>query len=311
MTGREGVTDSHEAPVTFTAAGFALGIRRSLPLQIGMIPFGLVVGVTAQAQGLSVIEALLMSGLVVAGASQLVVLGAWAMPVSLVSATLTCFVMNLRFGLMGPTLAPWLDKVHGWKRWGSIYLLMDHVWALSLQELARGGRDAAFMLGIGVVSWIIWVICTVLGFVLGEVVHPAAGHPLFFAALAAFIAMLVPMWRGARRDLLPWVAAAVTAIGVSKLLPDTSWHIVAGAVVGGVTGYLRDRKRDADAGKERGDGAGPRESGEATQERGGGASRPSGETTPEQSGGVTPGQRGDASSAQRDALDSKRGVDGG
>ena len=51
------------AEVRATAAGFALGIRRSLPLQIGMIPFGLVVGVTAQAQGLSVIEALLMSGL--------------------------------------------------------------------------------------------------------------------------------------------------------------------------------------------------------------------------------------------------------
>jgi 4-azaleucine resistance transporter AzlC len=249
------VTESREAPVTFTVAGFALGVRRSLPLQIGMIPFGLVVGVTAQAQGLSVLEALLMSGLVVAGASQLVVLGAWAMPVSLVSATLTCFVMNLRFGLMGPTLAPWLDKVHGWKRWGSIYLLMDHVWALSLQELARGGRDAAFMLGIGLVSWIIWVVCTVLGFVLGEMVHPAAGHPLFFAALAAFIAMLVPMWRGRHRDLLPWIAAAATAVGVAKLLPGTSWHIVAGAIVGGVTGYLRDRKRDADAVSKRGAGA--------------------------------------------------------
>lgn len=274
------MTGSQEAPVTFTAAGFALGVKRSLPLQIGMIPFGLVVGVTAQAQGLSVLEALLMSGLVVAGASQLVVLGAWAMPVSLVSATLTCFVMNLRFGLMGPTLAPWLDRVHGWKRWGSIYLLMDHVWALSLQELARGGRDAAFMLGIGVVSWIIWVVCTVLGFVLGEIVHPVAGHPLFFAALAAFIAMLVPMWRGARRDLLPWVAAAVTAIGVSKLLPGTSWHIVAGAIVGGVTGYLRDRKRDGDA-------ASGRE-----------ANAPS-------------GRGADASSAQGADRDSRRGVDEG
>jgi predicted branched-subunit amino acid permease len=239
------VTGSQEAPVTFTAAGFALGVRKSLALQIGMIPFGLVVGVTAQAQGLSLLEALLMSGLVVAGASQLVVLGAWAMPVSLVSATLTCFVMNLRFGLMGPTLAPWLDRVHGWKRWGSLYLLMDHVWALSLQELARGGRDAAFMLGIGLVSWIVWVVCTGAGFLLGEIVHPAVGHPLFFAALAAFIAMLVPMWRGRKRDLLPWIAAAVTAIGVSKLLPGTSWHVVAGAIVGGVTGYLRDRRREA------------------------------------------------------------------
>jgi predicted branched-subunit amino acid permease len=241
------VTGSPEAPVTFTAAGFALGIRRSLPLQIGMIPFGLVVGVTAQAHGLSLLETLLMSGLVVAGASQLVVLGAWTIPMSLVSATLTCFVINLRFALMGPTLAPWLDHIRGTKRWGSLFLLMDHVWALSLQEMQRGNRDAAFFFGAGFMSWVVWLITTGAGVLLGDIVQPESGHPLFFAALAAFIALLVPMWRGTKRDLLPWVAAAATAIGVSKLLPGTSWHILAGAIVGGAVGYLRDRRRSADA----------------------------------------------------------------
>ena len=34
----------------------------------------------------------------------------------------------------------------GAKRWGSLFVLMDHVWALSVQEMQRGGRDAAFML---------------------------------------------------------------------------------------------------------------------------------------------------------------------
>jgi predicted branched-subunit amino acid permease len=247
-TAPDGVSGTPEAPVTFTAAGFALGIRRSLPLQIGMVPFGLVVGVTAQAHGLSWLEALLMSGLVVAGASQLVVLGAWSIPVSLVTATITCFVINLRFALMGPTLAPWLDHLRGAKRWGSLFVLMDHVWALSLQEIQRGNRDAAFILGSGFISWMVWVISTVAGVLLGVIVRPEPGHPFFFAALAAFIALLVPMWRGWQRDLLPWIAAAATAVAVSKLLPGTSWHIVAGAIVGGTAGYLRDRRRTVDAG---------------------------------------------------------------
>ena len=233
-----------DAPVTFTAAGLVLGARRCIPMLLGLAPFGLVAGVTAQAHGLSLLEAFLMSGLVFAGSAQLITLGAWTEPASLAAATLTCFIVNLRFALMGPLLAPWLDHLRGSKRWGTLFLLVEHTWALSLKEIERGNRDAAFFLGAGLASWLTWVISTIAGFVLGEIVAPAAGHPLFFTALACFIAMLVPMWRG-KRDLMPWVVAAATAVTVSKLLPGTSWHIIAGAIVGGLVGYFRDRARAA------------------------------------------------------------------
>jgi predicted branched-subunit amino acid permease len=239
-----GAVTPQDAPVTFTAEGFALGARRCVPMLIGLVPFGLVAGVTAQAHGLSVLEASLMSGLVFAGSSQLASLGAWTMPASLAVATLTCFIINLRFALMGPHLAPWLDHLRSSQRWGSLFFLVEHDWALSLKEIERGNRDAAFFLGAGVASWVTWVICTIAGFLLGEIVAPAAGHPLFFTALACFIAMLVPMWRG-KRDLLPWIAAAITAVVVSKLLPGTSWHIIAGAIVGGAAGYFSERARAA------------------------------------------------------------------
>lgn len=230
-----------EAPVVFTAAGFKLGTQRVVPMLIGLFPFGLVAGVTAQAHGLSLAEACLMSGLVFAGSSQIVTLGAWTVPASIAAATLTCFIVNLRFALMGPLLAPWLDRLHGWKRWGSLAFLVEHTWALALKEIDRDNRDAAFFIGAGVLTWITWVVTTLAGFLLGQAVAPAAGHPLFFAALACFIAMLVPMWRG-KQDLVPWAVAAIVAVGVSREMPGTSWHIVAGAVAGGVAGYLRDRR---------------------------------------------------------------------
>ena len=244
MTASSEATGSRHADVTFTSAGMIRGARVSVPLLIGLVPFGLVAGVTAQAHGLSLLEAMLMSGLVFAGSSQLVALGSWTHPVSLAAATLACFIVNLRFALMGPMLAPWLDHVRGWRRWGSLAFLVEHDWALALKEIAQGGRDAAFFFGAGVSFWIAWEICTVAGFLIGAVVAPAPGHPLFFAALACFIAMLVPMWRG-RKDMLPWITAAGTAIVVSRLLPGTSWHIIAGALVGGLTGYFRDRSVSA------------------------------------------------------------------
>ena len=67
---------------------------------------------------------------------------------------------------------------------------------------------------------------------------------MFFAALAVFVAILVPMWRG-RADALPWVVAAGVALLVSRLLPGTSWHIVAGALAGAGAGAWRDRGRAA------------------------------------------------------------------
>jgi predicted branched-subunit amino acid permease len=238
------VTPPLDPPVIFTYDGLLLGARRSLPLLIGLVPFGLVVGVTAQAHGLSMLEVMLMSGLVFAGSAQLVSLGAWTVPASLAAATLTCFIVNLRFALMGPLLAPWLDHLRGWRRWGSLLFLVEHTWALSLKEMDRGYRDAAFFLGAGLASWLAWEMSSVAGYVLGQLVAPAPGHPLFFAALAAFIAMLVPMWRG-KRDLLPWIVAAAVAIAVSRLLPGTSWHIVAGAVTGGIVGYFSERAKAA------------------------------------------------------------------
>src|SRR5262245_60113341 len=167
------------AGVTFTSAGLTRGARVSVPLLIGLVPFGLVAGVTAQAHGLSLLEAMLMSGLVFAGSSQLVALGSWTHPASLVAATLACFIVNLRFALMGPMLAPWLDHVRGWKRWGSLALLVEHDWALALKEMQAGGKDVAFFLGAGLACWLMWMLTTVAGFLLGEVVAPEAGHPLF------------------------------------------------------------------------------------------------------------------------------------
>jgi 4-azaleucine resistance transporter AzlC len=230
------------ATVRFGWAGFARGLRCSPPLILAGVPFGVVTGLTAQVHGLSLAEATLMSLLVFAGSAQLLALGAWTLPVSFVTVNLTSVIVNLRFLLMGPLLAPWLDSLRGWRRWLSLYFLIDHNWALALKEIEAGQRDAAFLVGSGIPIWFSWIASTVAGHLLGSVVAAPAGHPVFFAALSVFIALLVPMWRG-RGDLLPWVTAALVAYAVSRVLPGTSWHIVAGAIAGGTAGLARERWR--------------------------------------------------------------------
>ena len=225
---------------SFSRAAVVAGARRSLPLLVGMVPFALVVGITSQSQGLSLSEATLMSACVYAGSAQLLALGHWAVPAPILAAATASFIVNLRLALMGPVLGPWLDRVRGWRLWVSLFLMADQNWALSVAEREAGRSDAGFLFGSGLVLWVVWVIVTAIGHVVGGVIRPPAGHPIFFAALAVFISILVPMWRG-KSDLVPWLVAAIVALAIARLLPGTSWHIVGGALAGAMAGVLKDR----------------------------------------------------------------------
>jgi len=231
-----------QARPRFSRAAVIAGARRSLPVQVAVVPFGMVCGVASQAQGLSLAEATLMSGVVYAGSAQLLALSHWSNPAPVLAAGLASFVVNLRLALMGPVLGPWLDRVRSWRLWVSLFVMADQNWALSVAEMQAGRGDAGFLFGSGALMWVVWVASTAAGHVLGATMRPPAGHPLFFAALAVFVAILVVMWRG-RRDIVPWIVAAAVALLLARLLPGTSWYIIGGALAGSAAGVWRDRRR--------------------------------------------------------------------
>ncbi len=219
-------------------------MRLCIPLLIGVTPFGLVCGIVSQGAGLSLLESTLMSALVYGGSAQLVALASWGHPAPVLAATLAALAVNSRLALMGPVLSPWLDRLRGWRLWGSLFVMVDQNWAMSVRDVNEGGRDAGLLFGSGLVMWVVWVLTTAAGFLLGSVVRLPPGHPIFFAALAVFVSMLTGMWRGLG-DLLPWLIASAVAIACSRLLPGTSWYIVCGALAGSLVGGLRDIRRAA------------------------------------------------------------------
>jgi predicted branched-subunit amino acid permease len=121
----------------FTQDGVWRGVKAALAITLGLSPFGLVVGMTADQVGLSLAETLLMSATVFAGTSQLVALQLWAEPAPVLAATLACLVINLRLAPMGAALAPVLDRTSGLRRWGTLALLVDNSFALAITGQAR------------------------------------------------------------------------------------------------------------------------------------------------------------------------------
>ncbi len=242
-----------DSRVTFTTAGVWRGVRATLAITIGLAPFGLVVGVVSAAKGLSLIETLLMSALVFAGTSQIVALELWSDPAPILAASLAALVINLRLAPMGAALAPLLDRMHGWRLWGTLAALVDNSFALTIAEMRAGRRDVGFLFGASLAMWVNWIVMCALGHVFGAVLRLPPGHPVFFAATATLLALLVPIWRG-RSDLLPWAVAGAVALAVQWVGLGAPWPVLAGAFAGAATGAARDLRRDQGAREGHGEG---------------------------------------------------------
>ncbi|HQT66001.1 MAG: hypothetical protein B7Z78_11685 [Rhodospirillales bacterium 20-60-12] len=228
--------------IKFTRAGFWRGMSRAWPLAIALGPFGLVVGIIIQSKGLTMVDCVLMNMFIYAGASEIVALANWTHPAPILAAILAAFVVNMRLALMGPVLNPWLAKITPVQRFFSLFVLVDPSWALAVTDMRKGGTDAAFYAGLSVPLWAGWVISSLVGYLAASRLNLPPDHPLFFAALASFIALLVPLWRG-RSDALPWLVAGGVALSVARILPGSSWYIVAGALAGSITGAIAEHRK--------------------------------------------------------------------
>ncbi len=221
---------------------FWLGVRLFLPIAVSIAAYGLVWGVLAGQAGLSVLEVLLMSSLVFAGASQFVALDMWT-PGSLpiLSIIIATAVINLRMLLMTATLRPVTVGVPWWRALPAMHFVGDENWALTMREVAAGRGSLAFLLGTGITSTLAWTISTLIGRLAGAAIADPAAYGLDFAFTATFLALLLGLWKG-RGDLVPWLVAALVAVITSRLV-EGNWSIIAGGLVGSLAGAVLDTRR--------------------------------------------------------------------
>ena len=236
----EAATSTATSPVVFTWSGAVRGARAVLPIVPGAIVFGLVYGFIAGQHGLSVLEIALMSMLVFAGASQFLALELWGHPLPVVGLVLGVLVINLRHLLMGPALLPWLARIRPGQAYASLYFMTDESWGVSVAELRRGGRDAAFLLGAGLGLYGFWVVATILGRAAGDLSFLVERWGLDYLTTAFFVALLAGFWRG-RGDAFPWLVAGGIAVAAKWTLPGT-WYIMLGAVGGSLAGAWRAQR---------------------------------------------------------------------
>ncbi|GAK60278.1 AzlC family protein [Candidatus Vecturithrix granuli] len=220
-------------------SAFFEGVQAVLPALFGMFPFAMISGIAAVEAGIPPFSALVMSVLVFAGASQLVVLDLMKQHGLPLVIILTGLVMNLRFAMYSAALAPHIR--HAAAKWKAIfgYLLTDQAFVLSVARFQRGYRvelKGWYYLGTAFSIWIVWQIGAAAGIFLGSQVP--ASWSLDFAVPLIFLSMLVPTLKD-RPSKAASIASGVTII-LAASLPLNLGLLVASAF-GILVGFLTER----------------------------------------------------------------------
>lgn len=229
-----------------TLRGFRHGLADSASLMLGYFPIAVSFGLLAAANGLDAVQALLVSAVVYAGASQFALvslLAAAASPLSVVGAVAA---MNLRHLFYGPALLPRLPQ-NGPRlpRPLIAFGLTDEVFALASARLGPD-KGEIWLLGVQAGAYGAWLAGTICGAVLadfGGARWPQLQAALSFVLPALFLALLLPLLR--RDAVLPPLAAAAMALLVAQFLPG-HLALLAAMVTGAAVAALKPQGGEHD-----------------------------------------------------------------
>lgn len=214
----------------FTRFGVRRGFIAAQPLAVGVFVYGVTFGLLALGSGMSVVDALLMSATVYSATAQVAALSTLAQDASILVCVSTVVLLNARYLLYGAALRPWLGRASPASAYGSLYLLGDANWLLSMRAHEAGEDDAGFVLGSGLATFMPWLAGTLLGGLVGHWIPGPRALGLDFLLVAFCAAMLLGMWR-THTSLWPAVAAFFAAAVADRWAPP-GWTVIAAGLAG-------------------------------------------------------------------------------
>jgi len=223
---------------------FREGVSDTLPLMFGMIPFGLAYGILGKSIGLSSGETIAMSILVFAGAAQFICLPMFVDGASLMMVGFTTLLINLRHLLMGASLAPYMNELPMSFKALLSFGMTDETYAVTIHRAQTGRYSGAYQLGSNTTCYLLWVISTVGGVILGSRISDPLSWGLDFAMPATFLALLIPRLHN-KVSVIVCLVAVVVSVGSVILIPG-KWYIIIACLVAVMAGGLMEEKQKTD-----------------------------------------------------------------
>lgn len=213
------------------------GLVVGFPLVIGYFPIAMAFGLLSKNIGISFIDTSLFSALVYAGASQFMALDLILANVSFSSIILATFLLNLRHMVMSASLSQKLDKVK--KRWLPIIAFPITDESFSVLAFTEGKLKLPFILALQVSGYFSWVLGTMTGYFIGEILPQSLQTSLGIGLYAMFIALLAPEIKKSRNILYLSLLSAIVYMLIFYLKIFTAgWDIILGIVISSGLGVL-------------------------------------------------------------------------
>lgn len=204
---------------------------QALPVVLAAAPFGMLFGVVAIDNGMSVAQAVAFSALVFAGASQMVGIELFGQKIAPWMIILSVFAVNFRHVLYSAALTPVLRRWTFAQRALGFFLLTDPQFADTERRAELHGPPRfAWYLGYGAIIYVLWVAEAWVGAMFGRLITDPHALGLDFLLPIYFLGLLMGFRR--RPRWLPVVVASGGAALIAWHVIGSPWHVTIGALAG-------------------------------------------------------------------------------
>ncbi len=214
-----------------TSPQFMNGFWRGASIAVAMIPVGMLFGALAVQSGLTAGQAVLMSGTIFAGASQLVGIELFGQHVPAWLIVFSIFAVNFRHVLYSAALGRRTPTWSSAQRAFGFFFLTDPQFAEAERRAERHPPlTFAWYMGLAVPICSIWIGGTAVGAWFGGMIPDPHRYGLDFLMPIYFLGLVLgfrkrPLW-------LPVVLASSVASILAYQFVGSPWHVSLGALAG-------------------------------------------------------------------------------
>ena len=196
---------------------FAKGFRHGIPIGLGYLSVAFTFGMKAVADGLSPLEALLISMTNVTSAGQFAGLPLILAQASYLEVALTQLIINLRYALMSLSISQKMDSdMNTPRRLFFSFMNTDEIFAVASSQ--PGKVSHWYLYGLMTAPYLGWSVGTILGAVAGTLLPVFLRNALGIAIFGMFLAIIVPPAKE-NRVVLGCVLSAFAASAAFAFLP--------------------------------------------------------------------------------------------
>ncbi len=194
---------------------FLKGIKDGLPICFGYLSISFAFGIFAVGNGMTLLQAVLMSMTNLTSAGQLAAVPIICAGGTLAELAVSQIVINLRYALMSVSLSQKLGKsISMFDRFIIAFANTDEIFAVASSNEAVGRK---YMYGLALTPFIGWTVGTLIGAGAGNILPEIVVSSLGIAIYGMFIAIVMPKVQTER--------ATALCVGLAVILSVAFYYV--------------------------------------------------------------------------------------